>query len=341
MALQQTYLSLNTDERAQLGYSWFQSYDEYDSSWQLLPLFADASFRRYFRLLSAGKSLVLLDSPPDLEPLQPFVDVARQWRQHSVRVPQVIACHLPQGFALLEDLGDRHLESVAEEDQFDYYTKAIDQLLHIQNLPASNLPLFNSAFIGKELSIMLDWTLPWLQRSFNASEQGQIDDLFQWLAAQIAQQPWCVIHRDYHCRNLMMQGDELAVIDFQGAMIGPWSYDVVSLLSDACKDIPANQLPLLYNYYLERCALAHSGRDFYHDCMVTQLQRHIKILGIFCRLSLRDGKHQYLQYLAVVCRHICFASERLLGGDCQHDQALSLIKSICQSAVDASGRTET
>ena len=335
MKKQQNNTLIKKDERAKLGYSWFQAHGDYDGTWQILPLFADASFRRYFRLKSGNQSLVLLDSPPNLEPLRPFIAIANQWRQQSVYVPKVMSYDMNQGFALLEDLGDQHLASVSEEDQVSYYKKAVKQLLRIQRLKENGLPNFNSDFISKELSIMLDWTLPWLGRAFSMDEKLKVEGLFQWLVRQVCEQPSCVIHRDYHCRNLMVRGDQLAVIDFQGAMVGPWSYDLVSLLSDAYKELPKNQLVMLQKYYLEGCAFNDCGRDFFYDFAVTQLQRHIKILGIFCRLSLRDDKHHYLRHIVTVCRHICSASESLLlCEDCQHSEALSLMKSICQEAVE-------
>ncbi|AXI02394.1 aminoglycoside phosphotransferase family protein [Aquirhabdus parva] len=287
----------------------------------LKPLTGDASFRGYYRLhlldsestvTGAHRTLIVMDAPPPREDTRPFLAVCTMFDQHKVRVPHVLASDVQQGFMILEDFGDTVLSQVLDEDNVDQlYSQAMNQLIDLQHAPALDrypLPAYGEAKLIDEMNLFDEWFLrKFLMLIPSQEEQNMLMTSFDFLANQALRQPQVVVHRDYHCRNLMVldQSKELGIIDFQDAVIGPITYDVVSLLRDAYVQWPASSVQDWLKIYWER----QSIRGYLGKTSLAQLQqwfdwmgaqRHLKVLGIFARLYFRDGKDGYLQNLPLV-----------------------------------------
>ncbi len=296
--------------REQALHAWLQHTLQSDR-YTLTPVSGDASFRRYFRATLDGTSLIVMDAPPDKEDCAPFVAIARHWRQHGVEVPPLHARDLEQGFLLLGDFGDdlllQALRDASGQPQVaaanHYYAEAMRALLAIQQLPKDpqyTLPPYDHALLMREMALFRDWLVTQhLQRSLSAEEQALFADCFEALAAVALAQPTVPVHRDYHSRNLMCLSEgRLGILDFQDAVQGPITYDLVSLLRDCYIVWPAAEVYRWVESYRQQ-ALQHglplpgqSEFERWFDLM--GVQRHLKASGIFARLSIRDGKHGYL-----------------------------------------------
>lgn len=279
----------------------------------LEPLAGDASFRRYTRLRSAGGSWMLCDAPPARERHDAFVAVARILDAIGVRVPAVRAAQLERGWLCLEDLGDRLLLPRLSADSVDgHYGAAMLMLRRLARADTASLdlPPYDGERLRAELALFPRWFCArLLGRPLDVRGERAFEALCDALCARALAQPQVLVHRDFHARNLMLlPGDELATIDFQDALIGPLSYDLVSLLRDCYRRWPA---PRVRGWALaQRAALAAEGvavpaaADFLVDFDWMGLQRHLKVLGIFARLWLRDGKDGYLADLPRVMAYL-------------------------------------
>lgn len=283
---------------------------------QLDPITGDASFRRYFRFSRAHHSYILMDAPTPAEDCGRFVATQQAFAQTGLRVPQIIAQDIQQGLLVLSDLGDILLLSrLTSETAPAFYRQALAQLTQVRAISATSsgpLPVFDQAFLLREMQIFIDWfVLEHLQLTLNEQEQSMLQRYFLLLADTALQQPQAGMHRDYHSRNLMMQQDgQLAVIDFQDVVKGPVTYDAVSLLKDCYIKWPVDLVQTLsHEFYLNLRTQAQlpaevSAEQFqlWFDWM--GLQRHIKVCGIFCRLYHRDGKSGYLADLPRVFDYV-------------------------------------
>ncbi|MEH6617190.1 MAG: phosphotransferase [Porticoccus sp.] len=285
----------------------------------ILPLNGDAGFRRYFRV-NSKPSLIAVSAPPEHENNPAFVSVALWLKQHGLHTPTIFAVDYQQGFLLLEDFGDDlllpHL-SPATVDPF--YDAAEDVLLKIQQAPrASDLfPDYSRQCLLDEMKLFPEWFLSQLLGlELQPSDHVLLDETLARLADSAQEQPQVVVHRDFHSRNLMLLADkEVGLIDFQDAVIGPVTYDLVSLLRDCYIRWPSDYvLQRALNYYrrAETVGIAPpaSDRQILRWFDLMGLQRHIKVLGIFARLCLRDGKHHYLNDLPLVIRYTLEQLER-------------------------------
>lgn len=276
----------------------------------------DASFRRYFRqALAGGDSLIAVDAPPEKENSRPFVAIARALRAHGVPVPEVLAADFEQGFMLLQDFGDQLLLPALSATTVDaLYRQAMDALLHLQtcdSVPGHALPAYDRQRLLDEMNLLRDWFIPrYLGLSLNTEQQAVLENAFVAIAAAVTQQPQVFVHRDYHSRNLMLLADgSLGVIDFQDAVTGPVSYDLVSLLRDAYVVWPPAQVQ---KWVAEFAGLLQAQGGIRADDVAAfprwfdwmGAQRHLKVVGIFARLSLRDGKHGYLNDIPVVFNYL-------------------------------------
>ncbi|MBU6952818.1 aminoglycoside phosphotransferase family protein [Hahella sp. HN01] len=293
-------------QRPDLIRHWLATYfgdDQFDVSF----LSGDASFRRYFRVTREQRVFVLMDAPPAQEDCRPFIAISRSWRAKGIRVPEIYAENLKDGFLLLEDFGD-HLFGNAIADapalQVDQlYRQAIDALLPIQkaaDIEGYALPSYDEAMLRFEMSIFREWLLEKkLGFNLDPTETEYLDHCMNRLVESALEQPVVVTHRDYHSRNLLVseQGD-LGIIDFQGAVKGPLAYDLASLLRDCYVKWPSEKVEAWSRYYYDQVDPALlNGADFatftrWFDWI--GVQRHLKAAGLFARLSLRDGKHGYL-----------------------------------------------
>ncbi len=278
------------------------------------PASADASFRRYFRLTCDSRSYIVMDAPPDKEDLGPFLHVAEMLAGIGLSVPLVLARHVGAGLLLLTDLGSRlYLDELVADcgagtPRADaLYADALAALAQMQTAGrplANRLPSYDAPLLIKEMELLPDWFLRrHLGIDVDAPLRASLSQLFERLAAAALSQPVTFVHRDYHSRNLLLlpEGNP-GIIDFQDAVAGPITYDLVSLLKDCYVAWPATRVrdwALQYREQLLRAGLAFDAgeREFLRGFELMGLQRHIKVLGIFCRLFYRDGKSQYLRDL--------------------------------------------
>jgi hypothetical protein len=279
----------------------------------LTMIAGDAGNRRYFRLAVADQSYIAVEAPPDTEKNAEFVAVRGILADAGVRVPGLLAVDMARGFMLLEDLGDRMLLSALNPDTVDgYYHSAFAVLRTLAAVghPTPALPAYDQALLSEELSRFGEWFVEaLLGHSLQDREKALIAGFGKLLLERALEQPRVLVHRDFHSRNLMLLADgELAAIDFQDAVMGPVTYDLASLLKDCYIHWPANrvrQWALEYKDSLNLAAVdSISDSQFLRWFDWMGLQRHIKVLGTFARLSLRDGKSGYLEDLPLVIRYV-------------------------------------
>lgn len=278
---------------------------------QLQSMGSDAGFRRYFRYQSPSQWLAV-DAPPATEDTTQFLAIARILEQQGVRSPRIAAADAQQGFLLVEDMGDRLFFRAVNSDNADrLYQQAITTLLQLQRCNDDPIiPRYDRALLRRELEIFSEWFVgQLLGYSLNAEELQQLDQLFTQLEDNSLNQPQSFVHRDYHSRNLLLVDDgSLGVIDFQGALWGGITYDLVSLLRDCYLRWPAAQVKRWALEYRQQAISSGtipdvSEAEFLRWFDWLGLQRHIKVLGIFARLNLRDGKSGYLNDLPLVIRY--------------------------------------
>lgn len=279
----------------------------------------DASFRRYFRVRRGGKpSLIAMDAPPDKESCEPFVRVAGLFGEAGVHVPVIHAQDLAQGFLLLSDLGDTtYLGALDERSAGSLYGHALDALVRIQlaSRPGA-LPEYDRELLDRELQLFPVWYVSrQLRRELSAGQAAALDKTFAAILENNLSQPRVFVHRDYHSRNLMVCEPCPGILDFQDAVYGPITYDLVSLLRDAYIAWEEEKVIDWAVRYWEkarnaRLPVAADFADFYRDFEWMGAQRQLKVLGIFSRLSIRDGKHGYLKDQPLVMRYLRRACER-------------------------------
>ena len=282
---------------------------------RIAPASVDASFRRYFRVTRGEDTYIAMDAPPGKETLGPFVSVARMLLQMGLNVPMVLAQDATQGFLLLSDLGTRqYLDELKTAGAAEaLYADALDALSTMQtagDAMAAGLPPYDHAMLMREMDLMPKWFLTeHLALEVSAAELAMLNRLFEALAQSALAQPAAFVHRDYHSRNLLVTAaHNPGILDFQDAVRGPVTYDLVSLLKDCYVEWPAARVRAWALGYRERLmqrgfALGAAEHEFIRWFDLIGLQRHIKVLGIFARLFYRDGKSQYLLDLPRVLRY--------------------------------------
>ena len=335
----------NKERMAQLRQWLSATFDE--QKFELTSLPGDASFRRYHRMKLLDNKLndtssvdtkdavsdsseryIIMDAPPQKESITEFV-LVDEFMATAVNVTTIIAKDLTQGFLLLQDFGNTefaHLLAQLPEDtqksqKVDaYYQWAMRTLIDLQKLDIeqarqqANIPDYGLAKLGEEMALFTDWFLPYFDIAMPDAVQQIWHDMTQWISQQIMAQPQVVVHRDYHSRNLMLDREhpeQLGVIDFQDAVIGAYSYDVLSLLRDAYVSWDEQTIKGWAEDFWQYqqtagLATAKSSDEFYQDMNIVGVQRHLKILGIFIRLAKRDGKLRYLADIAKVMQDLRF-----------------------------------
>jgi aminoglycoside/choline kinase family phosphotransferase len=282
---------------------------------------ADASFRRYFRAASADRRLIVMDAPPDKEDCRQFLHVAKLFEQAGTHVPHVFDQDLDNGFLLLSDLGDTtYLQALTAKNAAQLYGDATDALIAIQLASREGkLPHYDEALLRRELNLFPDWYIAkHLSTSLTSQQQSKLDEVFTRILANNLAQPRVYVHRDYHSRNLMWLEDRNpGILDFQDAVYGPITYDLVSLFKDAyIRWEEADIMDWLIRYWEKARKASLPVRadfgDFYRDYEWMGVQRHIKVLGIFARLYHRDGKEGYLKDMPLVMDYLRRACERYI-----------------------------
>lgn len=274
---------------------------------------ADASFRRYFRVDAAdGSTLIVMDAPPPQEDVRPFVKVAGLFGATGVTVPAILAQDVERGFLLLSDLGNTtYLKQLNSDTAHKLYIDAIEALvlLQAQSRPGQ-LPVYDRELLHRELMLFPDWYLgKHLNAALDDKHQTDLNKVFDILLANNLAQPQVYVHRDYHSRNLMvLDKGNPGILDFQDAVYGPITYDLVSLLRDAYIQWDEEMVLDWAIRYWERARRAglpvsHDIDNFYRDFEFMGLQRHLKVLGIFARLYHRDGKDGYLNDIPLVMEY--------------------------------------
>ncbi|HSD61956.1 MAG TPA: phosphotransferase [Burkholderiales bacterium] len=289
---------------------------------QVAPASADASFRRYFRVRVGERSYIAMDAPPDKEDCRPYIHVAALFGAAGVHVPTVLEQDLERGFLLLTDLeSTTYLQALNHDTAPGLYRDAIDALVKIQLASRpGELPEYDSALLMREMRLFPDWYLArHIKAALSPSQADALERVFEQVLHNNLAQPRVYVHRDYHSRNLMVTAPNPGILDFQDAVYGPITYDLVSLFKDAYVSWDEERVLDWVIRYWERAKrarlpVAADFYDFYRDFEWMGVQRHIKVLGIFARLCHRDGKEGYLKDMPLVMHY--------LRGACGRYQAL-------------------
>ncbi len=281
------------------------------SSAEVVALAPDASFRRYFRVRGAGEPALLMDAPPPGEDVAPFVRVDEHLRELGLAAPRILGRDEKAGLLLLEDFGDDTFTRLlaAGHDAAPLYRMALDALVALQCHPraaAIEVPAYNLDVLLDETALLPDWHYRLIHgRSIDSAARAKYLDAWRGAFRTLPPPALTLVLRDFHVDNLMLVSrggaPTCGLLDFQDALIGPVAYDVASLLQDARRDIPADFETEFVEYYLERMPLMHRENFLaWYDMLAAQ--RHAKVVGIFSRLCLRDGKCAYLRHLPRVIR---------------------------------------
>jgi aminoglycoside/choline kinase family phosphotransferase len=297
--------------------SWIESYlpshVQVPSTVKIQPLAGDAGFRSYFRL-NTNPSLIAVDSPPHREKNSAYINISLFLQSNAVRTPVIYAVDFQRGYMLLEDFGEQLFQyALSAENRDTLYQLAESKLIEIQccdlDGTSHSAPVedFDRGKLADEMALFEQWFVNQLLGvSLEADKKALLTQLFELLISSALQQPQVLVHSDYHCRNLMLlQNQQLGIIDFQDAMRGPITYDLVSLLRDCYVRHASDwvtQRALNYRHCLQQAGVQDLGdeQQFLRWFDLMGLQRHIKVLGIFSRLALRDNKNGYLKDIPLV-----------------------------------------
>jgi aminoglycoside/choline kinase family phosphotransferase len=283
------------------------------------PASDDASFRRYFRVYANGTTRILMDAPPPQENCRDFVAVTALLQRAGINVPEVIAADLDRGFLLLTDLGDRLFLPALDDSSADaLYGDALDCLVQMQaRADASSLPAYDERRLREEMELFPEWFLcRHLGLAPGAAALDVLARSFGFLIGECLAQPRVFVHRDYHSRNLMVTAERNpGVLDYQDAVRGPLTYDLVSLLRDVYVAWPAVRVEGWLDGYRQRAARAGVIEDTDPATLrrwfdLSGLQRHLKVAGIFARLFHRDGKARYLADVPLTLHYLRSVASR-------------------------------
>ena len=307
-------LQLNNDTRRNNLSAWLSEVLGADIS-SLEPASEDASFRRYFRLFRDHRSYVVMDAPPENEDTEPFVKIARRFLKFGLNVPEIHAVNSNQGFVLLTDLGSTtYLNALNQENVDQLYGDAIDSLINLQAATATEpkfLPPYDASLLCFEMELFRKWYVTeHLRLKLTRQHDEMLTESFDFLKNKALEQPKVWVHRDYHSRNLMLvPNNNPGILDFQDAVYGPVTYDLVSLLRDCYISWSDEQIDAWIKLYRSRAM--NAGLDV--GCNKTEfdewfdwmgVQRHLKATGIFARLHHRDGKSNFLNDIPNVLAYI-------------------------------------
>lgn len=279
------------------------------------PASSDASFRRYFRIDLADKSLIIMDAPPVNEDCSAFIKISKQLHKIGLNVPKVIEQNLQQGFLLLTDLGTKTYLSVLNQNNVEHlYSQALTSLVTLQvegKKLTNTLPVYTNNILQTEMALFNDWLgQNHLNMSMNKLERSQWQQVQNTLINSAIKQPQAYVHRDYHSRNLMFtEQNNPGILDYQDALHGPLTYDAASMLKDCYITWDEQQVDeWLREYFLmldsSNIVRKHDWKSFQQSFHLMGIQRHLKAAGIFARLYHRDGKEGYLQDIPATLNYI-------------------------------------
>ncbi len=268
----------------------------------------DASFRKYYRLTHNGSSFLLMDSSLEKDSLKPFLDITSKLHSVGVKAPVILEQNLKDGFLIIEDFGNTHYLDILDWDNFeDLYKKAIDEIVKMQKIDTSNLPVYDKEFLTLEMELMAEWYMKkLLPVTLNDKQKKIISDAIDKISDVVLTQPQNIfVHRDFHSRNIMLKNDdEIGIIDYQDAMSGAITYDIASLLEDSYIEFDREDMLKLVLYFRDKKGLNIDDATFIKWFDFTSMQRHMKVLGIFARLCKRDGKRGYLKDIPLTLKYL-------------------------------------
>jgi N-acetylmuramate 1-kinase len=275
---------------------------------------ADASFRKYYRLGCEHETFLLMDSSLEKSSLAPFIDVTSRLLKAGVTAPYILEENLDDGYLIIEDFGNTHYLNVLDAKNFkQLYLNAIDEIIKMQNADAKNLPVYDKAFLRFEMDLMSEW---YLQKKLNLTlsqkQKSLLEDALNAISDVVLSQPQNVfVHRDFHSRNVMLTNKkEIGVIDYQDAMNGAITYDLVSLLKDCYVEYEREEIEKLALAFRDKKGLKVGDEEFLKWFDFMGLQRHVKVLGVFSRLHLRDGKDGYLKDIPLTLKYAIETAKR-------------------------------
>jgi aminoglycoside/choline kinase family phosphotransferase len=267
---------------------------------ELRAVSGDASFRRYFRIETAGQSIILMDAPPQRENSRPFVDIAQRLRAAGLHAPDILRFDFEQGFGLLEDFGDTLYRELLSKESVDALFPPLFETLEgmAARVNVSDLPFYDEKLLQTELDLFPDWYLQrHRKRPLEDDERSLWANLCTRLIDSARRQPQVFVHKDFHSCNLLQTPRGPGIIDFQDGVCGPVSYDLVSLLWDRYIAWPRDRLEGWMHEIRPHLAPAIGAEDWIRYCDWMGLQRNLKIVGIFARLKYRDNKQGYLEMI--------------------------------------------
>ncbi len=298
----------------------------------------DASFRRYFRIVHNSRSYIVMDAPVEHLQIEIFVKIAKKFLQFGINVPEIYEWNKQKGFALIFDFGSTtYLDILTQSNADALYADAIDSLIRLQLATSSDpdfLPPYDSKLLNQEMDLFRDWYLPGYKKiSLTHEISDVLEHSFDILTKKALEQPRVWVHLDYHSRNLMfVENRNPGIIDFQDAVTGPITYDLMSLLRDCYIVWPADKIQQWIRLYLNKAEQTGVSIDFEPDQFVEWfdwmgIQRHIKVAGIFSRLCYRDGKRKFLDDIPTVMAYLESVSGKYRELEPLHKLVLKLQKS--------------
>ena len=306
-----------TDKRAQLLQNWINSlFDVAENSFSTVS--GDASFRRYFRFIAKNEMgfdqipLIAVDAPPEQEDSQRFIDIALLLSDNKLPAPKIYVSS-NDGFYVQQDFGDQLLHGSLNEHTADHlYTIAMNYIVDLQQVDSSSLPSYNSQLLQAEMGLFTDWFVnKHLNYTLTEENKNLLASTYQLLEANALEQPQAFVHRDYHSRNLMVLDEShLGMIDFQDAVVGPITYDLVSLLRDCYIDWPQEKIDLWLKQFMDKLPKQYDYPQFVRWFDLMGLQRHLKAIGIFSRLKYRDNKPSYMDDIPRTMNYVLTVSNK-------------------------------
>jgi len=308
---------LNSLKRIDLLKDWLSKKLEIDFS--ISTASSDASFRKYFRVKTIEDSFIVMDAPPQNESIEAFLKISQILNTINVNVPDIYEESDVLGFILMQDFGsDTYLDVLNDDNQQRLYGDSIESLIQMQKLVKKGLcQSYTQKIIFDEMTLFIEWYLKRYKKiELTNKENGVLLACFEKISKKVLSQEKFFVHRDYHSRNLMIQkSNNPGILDFQDALEGPVTYDLVSLLKDAYIEWDEEIILDHVVRYWEKAKINNlitnlKFSTFYKDFECMGIQRHLKILGIFARLSIRDKKNQYLENIPLVEKYLMDATER-------------------------------
>lgn len=305
------------------------------TDYQLNPLPGDASFRRYYRVQHVSGTYIVMDAATEKHSLIPFVAIAHALQKQGLCAPRIFASDFAQGFLLLSDFGDRlYLHALTTTNATAYYHRALDALQRMQSCHVDEWSLkpFTKEFMFNELHLFREWFLEkYLALSLTRSMNQLLDQSFNFLAEAATKQPYVFMHRDYHSANLMvLPENEIGILDFQDAFIGPITYDLVSLLRDCYIAWPEEKVREWVMVFFEKIKLPHVGaNEFFCWFDWMGIQRHLKALLTFSRKHCRDNNSNYLKHIPRTLNYILTISERYSETKALHQFLMNRVVEKC------------